>query len=226
MPKVLIVEDEAGLTMALRDNLEFEGYEVHAVADGQAAMEAALHASPDLILLDVMLPRKSGLEVCRELRAQGLSAPIILLTARGQEADKIAGLDLGADDYVTKPFSMLELMARVRAHLRRAAAQPSHDPEEYEFGGVYLDFRSQHATRGGEPVPLSAREFEILRYFIRHRGEVITREQLMHDVWRIRDYPLTRTIDNHIAKLRQKVDHADEPQFIVTLHRVGYKFLG
>lgn len=212
------------MAMALRDNCEFEGYQVEVAGDGEQAVRQAMESRPDLILLDVMLPRMSGLDVCRTLRQRGLDCCIILLTARGQEVDKIAGLDLGADDYVTKPFSVRELMARVRAHLRRSAAQPAA-PERYEFGGVTLDFRNHQAERAGEPVPLSAREFEILRYLIRHRGEVVTREQLMQEVWKIRGYPLTRTIDNHIAKLRQKVDAA-EPQFIVTVHRVGYKFLG
>ncbi len=218
--KLLIVEDEPALALTLRDNCEFEGYEVIVASDGERALALAAESTPDLILLDVMLPKLSGLDVCRTLRQRGTTASIILLTARGQEDDKIAGLDLGADDYVTKPFSVAELMARIRAHLRRATAL-----EQYEFGGVTIDFRRHRAEREGVPLELSAREFEILRYFIRRRGEVVTREQLMQDVWRMRDYPLTRTIDNHIARLRQKVDDG-EPRFLVTVHRVGYKFLG
>lgn len=220
MPKLLIVEDEPALALTLRDNCEFEGYDVAVASDGEQALALAEGNPPDLILLDVMLPKKSGLDVCRTLRQRGSGACIILLTARGQEADKIAGLDLGADNYVTKPFSVAELMARIRAHLRRATT-----PGEYRFGPVTIDFRTQQARRDGAPIELSAREFEILRYFIRRRGEVVTREQLMQDVWKLRDYPFTRTIDNHIARLRQKVD-SGEPQFLVTVHRVGYKFLG
>ncbi|MDX1979481.1 MAG: response regulator transcription factor, partial [Bryobacteraceae bacterium] len=151
--------------------------------------------------------------------------PIIVLTARGEELDKVAALDLGADDYVTKPFGIPELMARIRAQLRRSRALAPL-PDSCEFGAVVVDFRSHHATRGGLPLALSPREFEILRYLVAHRGEVVTREQLMQEVWRIRGYPLTRTIDNHIARLRQKIETGGEPVFLVTVHRVGYKFLG
>lgn len=213
------------MVLALRDNCEFEGYEVEVASDGEQAIRMALQTQPDLILLDVMLPKLSGLDVCRRLRQQRVATPIIVLTARGEELDKVAALDLGADDYVTKPFGIPELMARIRAQLRRSRALAPL-PDFCEFGAVVVDFRSHHATRGGLPLALSPREFEILRYLVAHRGEVVTREQLMQEVWRIRGYPLTRTIDNHIAKLRQKIEAEGEPVFLVTVHRVGYKFLG
>ena len=173
-----------------------------------------------------MLPHLSGLDVCRELRSQGLATPIIMLTARGQEIDKVLGLEIGADDYVTKPFSIRELLARVRAHLRRASRQPE-EIESYRFGGIELNFRKHQALKNDRPLDLSPREFEILRYFIEHRGETVTREQLLDKVWGYEHYPLTRTVDNHIARLRQKVEQSPaEPQFIITVHRAGYKFLG
>ena len=213
------------MALGLRDNCEYEGYEVTVARDGEAGLAAALEERPDLILLDVMLPRLGGLDVCRRLRAQGSVAPVIMLTARGQEIDKVLGLELGADDYVTKPFGVSELLARIRAHLRRAA-RPAADVEAYAFGDVELNFRAHQATKAGRPLALSAREFELLKYLVRRRGEPVTRDQLLDEVWGAR-YPFSRTVDNHIAKLRQKIeaDPAD-PRFIITLHRVGYKFLG
>jgi DNA-binding response OmpR family regulator len=181
---------------------------------------------PDLILLDIMLPRLSGLDVCRGLRRRGITVPIIMLTARGEETDKVVGLEIGADDYITKPFGVKELMARMRVQLRRGRER-TEDPEAYEFGDITLDFIRHQATRCGTPLSLSPREFAILRYFARHRGQVITREQLLDEVWGIHDYPMTRTVDNHIAKVRQKVERIPaEPEYLITIHRVGYKFLG
>jgi two-component system alkaline phosphatase synthesis response regulator PhoP len=214
------------MVLGLRDNLEYEGYEVIAAGDGEEGLNRALTESPDLILLDVMLPRLSGLDVCRQLRGKGLETPIIMLTARGQEIDKVIGLEIGADDYVTKPFSLRELLARVRAHLRRSA-RPAAEIESYRFGHIELNFSKHQALKNGQPIDLSPREFEILKYLIRHRGETITREQLLDEVWGYDNYPLTRTVDNHIAKLRQKIEEAPaEPQYLITVHRVGYKFLG
>jgi two-component system alkaline phosphatase synthesis response regulator PhoP len=224
LPKLLIVEDEPAMALALRDNCEFEGYQVEVAGDGEQAIRTVLESPPDLILLDVMLPRLSGLDVCRRLRRQGVAVPIIMLTARGGELDKVAALDLGADDYVTKPFGIAELMARIRAQLRRSLAAAAL-PDSCKFGAMEVDFRNHRAQRNGAAVALSPREFEILRYLVAHRGEVVTREQLMKDVWRINGYPLTRTIDNHIAKLRQKIE-GDGAPYLVTIHRVGYKFLG
>ncbi|MCA1614555.1 MAG: response regulator transcription factor [Acidobacteria bacterium] len=225
LPRILIVEDEPDMALGLRDNCEYEGYEVSVARDGEEGVCRALADRPDLILLDVMLPKLSGLDVCRRLRDGGCVAPVIMLTARGQEIDKVLGLELGADDYVTKPFGVNELLARIRAHLRRAA-RPAPGVEGYTFGDVALNFRAHEATKAGRALELSAREFEILKYFVRRRGEPVTRDQLLDEVWGSR-YPFSRTVDNHIAKLRQKIEtDPSDPRFIVTLHRVGYKFLG
>ncbi len=226
LQKILIVEDEPDMALGLRDNFEYEGYEVAVAADGQQGLDQAIRDNPDLIILDVMLPKVSGLDVCRHLRSKGVDLPIIMLTARGQEIDKIVGLEMGADDYVTKPFSIKELLARVRAHLRRKTKQVA-DLDTYKFGDVVLEFKSYQATKGGEAIELSPREFELMKYFIQHRGETITRDRLLDEVWGYDNYPFTRTVDNHIAKLRQKVEPApSDPQYIITVHRVGYKFLG
>jgi DNA-binding response OmpR family regulator len=223
---VLIIEDEPDMVLGLKDNFEYEGYDVSVARDGREGLTRALADRPDVILLDIMLPKMSGLDVCRELRSQGLDTPVIMLTARGQEIDKVIGLEMGADDYVTKPFSIKELLARVRAQLRRATRQVA-EVEAYSFGEVALNFRRYEATRGDQQLELSPREFELLKYFIQHRGETITRDQLLDDVWGYDNYPFTRTVDNHIAKLRQKVEAVPaDPKYIITVHRVGYKFLG
>ena len=224
LPRVLIVEDEPDMQLGLRDTCEFEGYEVLVAPDGEAGIQQALHAKPDIILLDIMLPKLSGLDVCRYLRKQGIKTPIIMLTARGQEMDKVIGLETGADDYVTKPFGVNELLARVRAHLRRSANFAAL--EQYSFSDVNLDFKSYKATKAGKPLELSPREFETLRYLIVHEGQIVTRDQLLEEVWGYNSFPLTRTVDNHIAKLRHKLERSpDEPQHILTVHRVGYKFV-
>ena len=224
LPRVLIVEDEPDMQLGLRDTCEFEGYEVLVAPDGEAGIQQALHAKPDIILLDIMLPKLSGLDVCRYLRKQGIKTPIIMLTARGQEMDKVIGLETGADDYVTKPFGVNELLARVRAHLRRSANFAAL--EQYSFSVVNLDFKGYKATKAGKPLELSPREFETLRYLIVHEGQIVTRDQLLEEVWGYNSFPLTRTVDNHIAKLRHKLERSpDEPQHILTVHRVGYKFV-
>jgi DNA-binding response OmpR family regulator len=226
MHKILIVEDEPSMILGLRDNLEYEGYEVIEATDGEAGVQRALRDKPNLILLDVMLPKKSGLDVCRELRGMGIESPIIMLTARGQEIDKVLGLEIGADDYVTKPFGINELLARVRAQLRRAAKLVS-DIESYSFGDIKLDFKKYMASKNDVPFELSPREFEVMKYFIRHRGETISRDELLDKIWGYENYPITRTVDNHIARLRHKIeDIPNEPQYILTIHRVGYKFIG
>ena len=226
MPKVLIVEDDDSMAVALKDGFEYEGFEVTLARDGAAGLQLATDEAPDLLILDVMLPKMNGLDVCRQIRKDGNSLPVIMLTARGQEIDKVLGLKLGADDYVTKPFGFLELMARVEALLRRASGKDS-DLETYAFGDVSVDFKRSEARKGGEIVELSAREFRLLQYFIEHRGEVVGREQLLDAVWDYDNAPLTRTVDMHIAKLRKKVeDNPADPKFIVTVHRVGYKFTG
>jgi len=224
--KVLIVEDDEAMAVALRDGFEYEGYEVTLARDGAEGMEMSSTGSPDLIILDVMLPKVTGLDICKRLRSEGATVPIIMLTARGQEVDKVLGLKLGADDYVTKPFSFMELMARVEAVLRRTAGA-REQVDTYEFGDVAVNFKTHEATRAGKPVRLSAREFELLRFFLERRGEVVTREQLLDGVWGYENMPFTRTVDMHIAKLRKKIEESPhEPRFLVTVHRVGYKFLG
>ena len=226
MPKVLIVEDDESMATALRDGFNYEQFEVTVARDGAAGLRLAAEASPDLILLDVMLPKMNGLDVCREIRKAGNPVPIIMLTARGQEIDKVLGLKLGADDYITKPFGFLELMARVEAVLRRASGRTVR-LEAYQFGAVSVDFRRGEARRKGKALDLSAREMRLLRYFIEHRGEVVAREQLLDAVWDYDAAPLTRTVDMHVAKLRKKIeDRAADPRFIVTVHGLGYKFTG
>ena len=222
--RILIVEDDPAMSVALRDGFEFEKYKVEMAADGEEGLRLATRGDHDLMILDVMLPRKSGLDVCKELRKNGSSTPIIMLTARGQEIDKIVGLKLGADDYVTKPFSFMELLARVEAVLRRVSRNAAGD--EYAFGDVTLDFRTYQATKSGMPLDLTPREFRILRYFIDHVGEVVSREALLNHVWGYDSSAFTRTVDTHMARLRQKIeDVASEPRHLITVHRVGYKFV-
>jgi two-component system alkaline phosphatase synthesis response regulator PhoP len=222
--RILIVEDDPAMSLALRDGFEFEKYAVEMATDGEEGLRLAARGDHDLMILDVMLPKKSGLDVCRELRKNGSSTPIIMLTARGQEIDKIVGLKLGADDYVTKPFSFMELLARVEAVLRRVSRNAAG--EEFSFGDIALDFRTYQATKKGEPLELTPREFRILRYFIDHVGEVVSREALLNHVWGYDSSAFTRTVDTHMARLRQKVeDIASEPRHLITVHRVGYKFV-
>jgi DNA-binding response OmpR family regulator len=226
LQRVLIIEDEPDMVLGLRDNFEYEGYDVLVARDGKEGLSRALADNPDVILLDIMLPKMSGLDVCRQLRSNGVDTPVIMLTARGQEIDKVIGLEMGADDYVTKPFSIKELLARVRAQLRRSTKQVV-DIETYTFGEIELNFKKYEAKKDGREIELSPREFELMKYFIQHRGETITRDQLLDDVWGYDNYPFTRTVDNHIAKLRQKIEQiAAEPRYIITVHRVGYRFLG
>lgn len=226
MRKVLIVEDDQAMAVALRDGFTYEGYAVHVARDGAAGLRMAEERSHDLVILDVMLPRMSGLDVCRQLRSSGNDTPIIMLTARGQEIDKVLGLKTGADDYVTKPFSFLELMARVEAVLRRTSKSPE-PVEQVSFGDVEMNFKTFEASKGGRALELSPREFKMMKYFVEHRGEVVTRDQLLDHVWGYEGLPLTRTVDMHIAKLRQKIeDTPSDPHHVITVHRVGYKFTG
>ena len=226
---VLVVEDDKAMSVALCDGLASEGFKVVCASNGEDGLSQATERKPDVVILDVMLPRLNGLDVCRKLRAAGNDVPIIMLTARGQEADKVLGLKLGADDYVTKPFSFLELVARVEAVLRRSAS-PTPEPaatETYEFGDVRIDFRHHEATKGGQPLVLSPREFLIMAYLVSHRGAVVSREQLLDAVWGYDNMPFTRTVDTHVAKLRKKIeDDPANPRYLITLHRLGYKFLG
>ena len=226
MAKILIVEDEPNMVAGLRDNFEFEGHEVITASDGLSGLNRALHESPDLVILDVMMPRMSGLDVCKQLKAKRSSVPIIMLTARGQEVDKVVGLELGADDYVTKPFSIRELLARVNAVLRRAKPN-SQETEHYSFGDVNVDVRMCQVSRAGQALEFSTKEFDLLKYFLVHRGETLSRDQLLEEVWGYEHFPTTRTVDTHILRLRQKVEpKPDDPRFILTVHGTGYKFVG
>jgi two-component system alkaline phosphatase synthesis response regulator PhoP len=223
---ILIVEDEPAMVAGLRDNFEYEGYDVITADNGVDGLELALADEPDLVVLDVMMPRMSGLDVCKQLKAKRPSMPIIMLTARGQEIDKVVGLELGADDYVTKPFSIRELMARVKAVLRRATPQPAV-PEVYKFSDVEVNIRRNEVKRNGAPVELSAKEFALLAYFITHPAEPLSRDRLLDEVWGYENYPNTRTVDTHIVHLRQKLEpNPEEPRFILTVHGSGYKFVG
>ncbi len=226
MPKILIVEDEPNMVAGLRDNFEFEGYQVLTAPDGVAGLERALSESPDIVILDVMMPRMSGLDVCKQLKSKKPSMPIIMLTARGQEVDKVVGLELGADDYVTKPFSIRELLARVKAVLRRAGTVPKPG-EKYAFGEVEVNLRSCQVSRKGKALEFSSKEFDLLKYFLNHPGETLSRDRLLEDVWGYDRFPTTRTVDAHIVRLRQKVEpKPEDPRFILTVHGTGYKFVG
>ena len=224
--RILIVEDEPAMVQGLRDNFEYEGYEVISAADGVDGLNRAMADQPDLVVLDVMMPKMSGLDVCKQLKARKPSLPIIMLTARGQEIDKVVGLELGADDYVTKPFSIRELMARVKAVLRRASPQ-AVSGEVYRFNDVEVNVRSNEVLRGGQPVELSSKEFALLAYFVAHPAETLSRDRLLDAVWGYENYPTTRTVDAHIVHLRQKLEpNPEEPRFILTVHGSGYKFVG
>jgi DNA-binding response OmpR family regulator len=226
MNRVLIVEDDEATAFALRDGFEYEGYAVLVATDGTSAVRKAAEERPNLILLDVMLPEMSGLDVCKQIRNTSNDVPIIMLTARGQEVDKVLGLKLGADDYVTKPFSFVELMARVEAVLRRSMPKPETGTT-YEFGDVVLDFRTLEATKAGRPLDLSPLEFKLMKFFIDHRQQVVTRDEMLKAVWNTHSSLFTRTVDMHVAKLRKKIeDSPNHPRHIITIYGVGYKFLG
>ncbi len=222
MPRILIVDDEPHIVRGLEDNLRFEGYHTSTATDGHQALAVAAREAPDLILLDIMMPGLSGWDVCRQLRGQGIDVPIIMLTARGEETDRIRGLELGADDYITKPFSLRELLARVRAVLRRPG--PRHKIEEFAFGDTRVRPRGRQAFRAGREVMLTRKEFDLLVYLLEHRGEVVTRERLLEEVWGHERFPTTRTVDTHVLRLRRKFERDPErPTFIVTVHGQGYK---
>ena len=225
--KVLIIEDEPGLVITLRDRLQKHGYLVIAARDGETGLEMALREPVDLILLDLMLPGQNGLSVCDKLRKGGSSTPILMLTARRQTKDKVAGLKAGGDDYLTKPFQMSELLARVEALLRRAATPPDTALPRHQFGSIAIDTRSTEVTRDGQSVPMSAKEFQLLRYFVEHPNVTLTREELLREVWGYGNRPSTRTVDVHVAWLRQKLEpDLKNPQFILTVVGFGYKFAG
>ncbi len=227
-PKILLVEDEPGLVLALTDLLTDEGYDVSTASDGAVGFEMASTGRFDVIVLDVMLPGKNGFDVCRDLRMQETSTPILMLTARGQVADKVVGLKLGADDYLTKPFEPTELLARLEALLRRYQAPAPHKlPESFSFGSIRVDFRSTEVFRNDQPVELSAREFELLRFFIAQRGAALSRQELLVEVWGYDAGTQTRTVDVHVAALRQKLeDDPKSPRHFLTVRGLGYKFIG
>ena len=224
MSRILVVEDEPPLALGLEDDLKLEGYEVEVVRDGETASRRAREQSFDLIILDVMLPRKDGFEVCRELRRAGLRTPVILLTAKTQESDKVLGLELGADDYVTKPFSPRELRARVKAVLRRAAGEM---PEIYGFGDVEVDFTRCELRRAGDAVEMTPIEFKLLAAFIRHRGHTLSRDKLLDEVWGRETFVTDRVVDTHITNLRKKMEpKPSKPRFLVSVRGMGYRFDG
>jgi two-component system alkaline phosphatase synthesis response regulator PhoP len=225
--RILLVEDEPGLVITLTDLLQSESYQVETASTAEEGERLATSQPFDLLILDVMLPGKSGFDLCRDLRQSGYTVPILMLTARGQIVDKVIGLKLGADDYLPKPFEVIELLARVEALLRRAAPPKQETPSVYTFGPVRVDLRSTEVFRDGKPVEMSALEFALLRYFIEHRGVTISRDELLDQVWGYEAIPSTRTVDVHVAQLRQKLEeNPKKPKLILTLHGLGYKFAG
>ena len=224
MKIILIIEDDISILRGLKDNLEYEGYMVTTETDGTKGLNLALEKEVDLVLLDIMLPNMNGYEICRKVKKEKPDLPIIMITARGSEVDKVSGLDIGADDYVTKPFSIPELMARVRAIFRRVD-QVYNIPEEYSFGKVKLDFRRYQAFRNNKEIKLSSKEFSIMEYFIQHEGEAVHRHDLLNEVWGYEAMPTTRTIDNFILDLRKKLEEdPSKPKHIVTVRSIGYRF--
>lgn len=224
--RILIIEDEPDIVRGLELNLRAEGYTVISAVTGPEGLQAALHHSPDLVLLDVMLSGMSGLDVCRELRRRQFERPIIMLTARSAEVDLVVGLEIGADDYVTKPFGIRELLARIRVRLRRYDGGPE-PAAVLRFADVNVDFEKHEASRAGARVDLTGKEFEVLRLLAAHRGKIVTRERLLEEVWGYEHFPTTRTVDNHILRLRQKLEEdPSDPRFILSIYGEGYKFVG
>jgi len=225
MSRILVVEDDAAILRGLADNLACESHDVLTAMDGERACSIVREQKPDLVILDLMLPRMSGYDVCRTLRGEGVTTPILMLTARGDESDRVLGLDLGADDYLTKPFSIRELLARVRALLRRTqTAAPSIDVLHFE--DTSIDFKRYEAKKGGAPIDMTKKEFGVLRYLAARAGEVVTREELLDQVWGYQAMPTTRTVDNHIASLRAKLEiDPAQPRHLQTVHGVGYKWV-
>jgi two-component system alkaline phosphatase synthesis response regulator PhoP len=225
--RILLVEDEPGLLLTLSDRLRNEGYSVETANDGEKGFQRATGEAFDLLILDVMLPRRNGFDLLRDLRQQGVQTPAMMLTARGQVFDKVLGLKLGADDYLTKPFEMAELLARIEAILRRVPALMAAQAGVYQFGEIRVDFRRAEVMKNEEQIELSAREFQLLRYFIEHREATLSRDELLNEVWGYDSLPTTRTVDVHVAWLRQKLEpNPRHPQFILTIHGLGYKFVG
>jgi two-component system alkaline phosphatase synthesis response regulator PhoP len=226
--KILLIEDEEGLIITLTDRLRSEGFDVVSARDGKSGFDLALEGNFDLIVLDVMLPKKNGYDIARDLRKKDIATPILMLTAKGETIDKVLGLKLGADDYLTKPFEVIELMARIEALLRRSpAVSNGRSPADFCFGEVKIDFKRAEVSKGESPVELSAMEFKLLQFLIAKRGQVHSRDELLDAVWGYDAMPTTRTVDVHIAWLRQKLEeNPKHPQFIQTVHGMGYRFAG
>lgn len=227
MPKILVVDDEQNMRTGLKDNLEFEGYDVETANDGEQGLKKIFEGSYNLIILDVMMPKKSGFDVCKEIRKAGMTTPVILLTAKGEEIDKVVGLEIGADDYVTKPFSLRELLARVKAILRRSENLVMNEEDrEVKIGRLEINFSGYKATSKNRGVAMSHKEFEILHHLWKHRNSTVSREDLLTEIWGYDETPTTRTVDNFILKLRQKIEiDSNHPQIILTVHGIGYKLI-
>lgn len=225
MKQILIIEDDPAIRIGMKETLTAEGYSVQEAETGIKGFELASKNEFDLILLDLILPGKDGIEVCKDLKSYGVKTPIIMVTSRKEEIDKILGLEIGADDYVTKPFSIRELIARVKALIRRSTYEPG-DIEEVEFADIKINFKKQEMVKGNNPVKLSATEYRILHYFIDHEGEVISRDKFLDEVWGYDSFPTTRTVDNYILSLRKKIeDDPAIPKHLITIYKVGYKFV-
>jgi DNA-binding response OmpR family regulator len=228
MKKILIIEDELNMVNGLKDNLEFDGYEVEIAMEGGSGLERILRNKYDLILLDIMLPQISGFDICKAVRKEGINTPIVLLTAKGEEIDKVLGLELGADDYITKPFSLRELLARIKAILRRVQNENEEglEPEFISIGNIKVNFKNYLAFEGTNEIKMSYKEFGILHYLYLNAGKIIQRDDLMSDVWGIEYEISTRTVDNFILKLRQKIEvDPNNPKIILTVHGIGYKMI-
>ena len=225
MTRIIVIEDDRAILRGLKDNLEYESYEVLTATDGLQGYSLIREQNPDLILLDIRIPKMDGYELCRKLRSEGNTVPILMLTARGQEMDRVHGLNIGADDYVTKPFSVPELLARIRAILRRAQ-RPEDLPENLSFDNVFVDFTCFEASKGKQVLKLSRKEFGVLRLLAARMGHVVSRNEMLEEVWGFDRYPTTRTVDNHIASLRAKLeDDPSNPRHLITMHGVGYKLV-
>lgn len=225
--RILIIEDEPDLVKGLKLNLSDEGYDVDWAVNGLEGLRKAFETEPDLIILDIMLPEMDGFEVCRKIRQKNIDTPVIMLTAKGEEIDKVVGLEIGADDYMTKPFSIRELLARIKARLRNTEKIGKTVPELYSFGDIEIDFNSFKVRRNGKELELTSIEMDILRYFITHRGEVVSRNDLLDKIWGYESFPTTRTIDNHILKLRKKIEEEpSHPRYFISVYGGGYRFIG
>lgn len=226
MAKILVIEDEPEMQKGLRDNLKFEGYDVDVAGDGEKGLKKILEGKHDLVLVDVMLPEMSGFDVCKNAREEGIRTPIIMLTAKGEEIDKVLGLELGADDYITKPFSLRELLARVKAVLRRKEGAASLSENKIAIGLLQIDFGTYNASRRGKPIDMTPKEFEILKYLWKNKNQVVSRDALLTNVWGYDKSISSRTVDNFILKLRQKIESTpSKPRHIITIHGTGYKLI-